>query len=113
MPEVTTVLWSSGDTRVERIVSRGHHSPDGFWYDQTEDEFVVLLDGAARLELEDGTTFALARGDTFVLPAGCRHRVAWTDPACATIWLAVFCRPAAAAPPVDREAVHAGHIEEP
>lgn len=32
--ELFQTLAGSGDVRVERIVSRGHRSPEGFWYDQ-------------------------------------------------------------------------------
>lgn len=93
--ELTTALWRCGETRIERIVSRGHRSPEGFWYDQAEDECVVVLEGEARLEFDDGRVMMLRRGDGCVLPAGCRHRVAWTAPDVETIWLAVFCRPTA------------------
>lgn len=41
--------------RIERIISHGHASPEGFWYDQGQSEWVVVLKGAARLQFEDGT----------------------------------------------------------
>jgi len=89
------VLSRPAGCRVERIVSRGHRSPEGFWYDQDEDEWVVLLEGAARLAFADGRTVALAPGDWVELPAHARHRVEWTAPDRATVWLAVFARPRA------------------
>jgi len=76
--------------RIERIVSHGHRSPDGFWYDQRETEWVALLTGAARIAFDDGREVRLTPGDHLLLPAHTRHRVAWTDPAQATVWLAVF-----------------------
>ena len=77
--------------RIERIISRGQVSPPGFWYDQTESEFVVLVAGAARLRFEDEPTDReLKPGDTCDIPAGRRHRVTWTDPEHATVWLAIF-----------------------
>lgn len=88
--EHVSVLARAGTTRVERIVSRGHASPEGFWYDQAEAEWVMVLEGSARLEIEGQGTLALGAGDHVLLPARCRHRVAWTDPHRDTIWLAVF-----------------------
>jgi len=87
--ELTSVLHS-GVCRVERIVSRGHASPPSFWYDQSEDEFVLVMQGEARLEFADGTQQGMKRGDWCMLPAHKRHRVAWTSPDVDTIWLAVF-----------------------
>jgi GNAT superfamily N-acetyltransferase len=90
--ELVTVL-ADGSARVERIVSRGHASPPGAWYDQDEHEWVAVIAGAARLEIADGDairTVALGPGDWIDLPRRCRHRVAWTTPDADTIWLAVF-----------------------
>lgn len=76
--------------RIERILSTGQSSPEGFWYDQAEDEFVLLLAGAARLCLEgSGEAVQLAPGDWMHLPAGCRHRVEWTSADPPALWLAV------------------------
>lgn len=74
--------------RIERIVSHGHASPAGFWYDQPQAEFVVLLRGAARLRFDDGVC-ELRPGSCINIPAHCRHRVEWTDPDEPTVWLAV------------------------
>jgi cupin 2 domain-containing protein len=77
--------------RVERIVSRGHASPQGFWYDQDEAEWVVLLRGAAALRFEgDERDVVLRPGDHVDIPAHTRHRVQWTAPDQDTVWLAVF-----------------------
>ena len=75
---------------VERIVSRGHRSPAGFWYDQEWDEWVMVLQGAAGLEFHGRTPLVeLAPGDHMMIPAHARHRVAWTSENQPTVWLAV------------------------
>ncbi len=84
-------LLSRPGIRVERIVSTGQASPPGFWYDQAEGEWVVLLSGAAGLRFEhEQYTRLLAAGDCLDIPPHYRHRVEWTAPGTATIWLAVF-----------------------
>jgi cupin 2 domain-containing protein len=87
--EITTLLSSPG-LRIERIVSRGHASPPGYWYDQTQAEWVIVLAGQAELRFEDdNTAMRMEPGDWLHIPAHRRHRVEWTDPTQATIWLAV------------------------
>ncbi len=81
-------LLARPGVRIERIVSTGHAAPAGEFQDQDWDEWVLLVEGSAGLEL-DGTDVRLARGDHLLIPAGTRHRVAWTDPDRPTIWLAV------------------------
>jgi len=80
-------LCAGGTFRLERIVSRGASSPPGLWYDQERPEWVALVAGHATLELEADRRLELAAGDSLLLPAGCRHRVAATSPD--TIWLAL------------------------
>ena len=87
--EVTDILWDNGNLRVERIVSRGNVSPDGFWYDQDEDEWVSVLQGSAVLEFPDSKA-ELNPGDTIFLPAHRRHRVAFTSTEPPCVWLCVF-----------------------
>ena len=88
--EIFQSLASGLHARVERIISRGHSTEPGYWYDQTEAEWVMLLQGAATLDFEDGEQICLAAGDYVDIPAGRKHRVAWTDPDAVTIWLAVY-----------------------
>ncbi len=77
--------------RIERIVSQGQASPPGFWYDQAEGEWVLLLAGAARLRFADETEARILKpGDWLEIPPHRRHRVDWTDPAVPTVWLAIF-----------------------
>ncbi|MGM0983317.1 MAG: cupin domain-containing protein [Pseudomonadota bacterium] len=82
-------LASGRDVSIERIVSRGHRSPEEGWYDQPQHEWVVVLQGRAVLAFEQGEDVELAPGDHLTIPSHCRHRVAWTDPQQATVWLAV------------------------
>jgi cupin 2 domain-containing protein len=88
--ELFETLAEAGNVRIERIVSHGQATPEGEWYDQGWDEWVLLLAGSAGLliEGEDGPR-PLKPGDYLMIPARCRHRVAWTDPEQITIWLAV------------------------
>lgn len=90
--ELVTVLSENAGVRIERIVSTGHASPEGFWYNQDEHEWVVVLKGKATLAFEDGETLRMLPGDHILIPAHRRHRVEWTSPDEPTIWLAVFYR---------------------
>ena len=82
-------LLQAGQLKLERIVSKGHASPEGFWYDQPSSEWVLLLQGAAVVQVEGQGNFRLEAGGYLNLPAHTRHRVEWTDPEQETIWLAV------------------------
>jgi cupin 2 domain-containing protein len=88
--EVVETLLTRGVVRIQRIVSTGQASPPGFWYDQDEDEFVVLLAGAATLSFADGRELAMRPGDVVDIPAHCRHRVESTQADPPTLWLAIF-----------------------
>lgn len=83
-------LLRTENVRIERIVSKGHASPEHGWYDQTENEWVIVLEGSGRLLFEDGSEVALNQGDYVDIPAHSRHKVIWTDPDVITVWLAVF-----------------------
>ena len=87
--ELVQTLLSTPGVRIQRIVSLGHASPEGFWYDQAEHEWVLLLKGAARLRFEGEEPIELGPGSFVNIPAHRRHRVEWTDPDRATVWLAV------------------------
>lgn len=88
--ELAETLLHSDSVRIERIVSCGHASPRDFWYDQEQNEWVVLLKGAARLRVEgDAAPVEMKPGDFLNLPAHKRHRVEWTTPDEPTVWLAV------------------------
>ena len=90
--ELFDTLVETGSVRIERIISEGHATPPGEWYDQEQDEWVLLVSGAATLLFENDTApHSLKPGDHVMIPAGCRHRVEWTDAGRKTIWLAVHC----------------------
>ena len=75
--------------RIERIVSHGQASPADFWYDQDEDEWVLVVAGEAVIELEGpAEVVTLQRGDWLMIPARRRHRVLFTESP--TVWLAVW-----------------------
>jgi len=79
--------------RLERIVSTGHATPPGEWYDQDRDEWVVVLRGRARVRIEgEAEDRRLSVGDHLLLRAHVRHRVEWTDPTAPTVWLALHYR---------------------
>ena len=91
--ELVETLCRSEQVRIERIVSRGHASPEDFWYDQQWHEFVLLVSGRARLAFADGRApVALSAGDWLDIRAHELHRVEWTDPGQDTVWLAVHYR---------------------
>jgi len=88
--EIFDTLCSTDNVRIERIVSRGHASPEGFWYDQENNEFILIVQGSAGLRLEnESDIMVLKTGDYLNIGAHVKHRVEWTDPAGETIWLAV------------------------
>ena len=87
-------IFKSDTVRIERIISTGQTSPKDFWYDQSENEWVCILQGSAVLSIQDPqgntTTQTLTKGNTKNLPAHTKHRVDYTDINEVTIWLAVF-----------------------
>jgi cupin 2 domain-containing protein len=80
-------LLENSSVRIEKIVSHRHSSPEGFWYDQAQDEWVVVLRGAATLEFADGELIDMKEGDYLTIPRHVKHRVRQTSPE--TLWLAV------------------------
>jgi cupin 2 domain-containing protein len=90
--ELVDILLERPGMRIERIVSTGQATPEGEWYDQESDEFVLLMAGAARLRIEgEHEDRELEEGDWLLLPAHCRHRVTWTRADPPTIWFAIHC----------------------
>ncbi|MDR0338323.1 MAG: GNAT family N-acetyltransferase, partial [Planctomycetaceae bacterium] len=84
-------VFQTEQVRIERIVSTGQASPPGFWYDQTEGEWVIVLRGEATLKFKDGTTKRrLTPGDYIYIPPHKKHRVSSTSEKQTTVWLAVF-----------------------
>ena len=88
--EIFDTICLSDNVKIERIVSRGHASPEGFWYNQERSEFILIVQGSAGLKIENERDFVVLKtGDYLIISAHVKHRVEWTDPACDTIWLAV------------------------
>ena len=89
--ELSCVLCRGPGWRLERIHSCQASSPEGFWYDQKEHEWVCLMQGSARLLFEDqAESLELVRGDVLKIKARRRHRLIATDPSPGTVWLALF-----------------------
>lgn len=84
-----TLLLGDGPVKLEHIISMGHVSPPGFWYEQETDEWVALLTGSASVEFEDGKMVHMRAGDYIMLPSGTRHRVAYTCKTTPCVWLAL------------------------
>ncbi|MEN6374855.1 MAG: cupin domain-containing protein [Smithella sp.] len=89
--ELSAEIASGNKFKMERILSRRHHSPEGFWYNQDENEWVILLQGSAGLRFAGREELVVLRpGDYVLIPRHLRHRVEWTDPDQDTVWLALF-----------------------
>lgn len=86
--EQELLAFSKG--RVVRIVSFGNTSPQGFWYEQTEDEWVVVLSGVGEIEWADGAKLRLEQSDNVFIPANKKHRVSYTSSNPPCIWLAIY-----------------------
>jgi cupin 2 domain-containing protein len=89
--EVLSTILRANGLRIEQIVSQGQASPPGFWYNQEESEWVIVLEGHAAVQFEgEPEIVELQRGSYVNIPAHVRHRVAWTDPDQKTVWLVVY-----------------------
>jgi cupin 2 domain-containing protein len=88
--ELFTLLLKDKNVRIERIVSQGQRTPVGEWYDQMQNEWVIMLQGEAVIEYETMEQHALKTGDFLFIPAHTKHRVSWTATLQKTVWLAIF-----------------------
>jgi cupin 2 domain-containing protein len=88
--ECVEILLTHQNVRIERIVSQGHSTPIGQWYDQTEHEWVMVLQGTGVIEYANDERVILNVCDYLYLPAHLKHRVASTSEHEQTIWLAIF-----------------------
>jgi cupin 2 domain-containing protein len=88
--EFSKILAFGQSMRIEQIISTGQISASNFWYDQTENEFVTVLQGEAKILFDNGIEEHLVQGDYLTIPAHCRHKVTYTSTEPACIWLAVF-----------------------
>ena len=88
--EIIEILVENQDIRIERIISKGQKSPEGFWYNQNQNEFVLLLKGYAIIEFENRNDVELKSGDFLIISTNEKHRVKYTNTNNETIWLTVF-----------------------
>jgi cupin 2 domain-containing protein len=92
--EVFQTLAENGAVRIERIISHGQATPEGEWFDQELDEWVLLLSGSAKIFFENNVSpLRMKPGDYIMIAARQRHRVVWTDSKVQTVWLAVHFPP--------------------
>lgn len=90
--ECFTTLAKAQSVKIERIVSKGHASPSGDWYDQADNEWLIVIEGQAILSFVSQSDIHLGVGDYLNIPARKKHRVKWTPSDVETIWLAVHYR---------------------
>ena len=88
--EYTEIILQNEHLRLERIISSGHISPEGFWYEQDEDEWVMVMAGEGEIIWENGEVSLLKGGESLLIPRKKRHRVSYTSTNPPCIWLAVF-----------------------
>lgn len=86
--EIFETLLKNEKVKIERIISYGQTTNEKFWYDQKEDELVVILKGDAKIKYESGELFELKEGSSLYIKAHTKHQVIYT--ANPTIWLAIF-----------------------
>ena len=87
--ELFESIIQTKDIKIERIISCGQFSPESGWYDQEKSEWVMVLEGKAILEFEEGKEVALGKNDFINILPHQKHKVKWTDPEQKTIWLAI------------------------
>jgi len=87
--ELFETLVKTDAIHIERIISKGHSTPKDGWYDQDQNEWVLVLKGVACLAFEDGSEASMGPGDSLEIPAHVKHKVEWTDPEEETVWVAV------------------------
>ncbi|MEK6888897.1 MAG: cupin domain-containing protein [Nanoarchaeota archaeon] len=88
--EIFETIIQSKNCKIERIISHGQETTKGKWYNQEENEFVIVLKGNAKILFENKETIALKEGDYIDIPKNIKHRVEETSDKEGTIWLAVF-----------------------
>lgn len=88
--EVFSEILTGRNIVIRRIVSQGQSSPESGWYDQEENEWVIVLKGEGKILFESGDVHHLIKGGYLNIPAHTKHKVLWTSPAMKTIWLAVY-----------------------
>ena len=87
--EIFNLLVENNNVKIERIISKGHTSPESGWYDQEHNEWIIVLKGEALISFEGSEKVHLKIGDHVNILAHTKHKVMWTIPNSETIWLAV------------------------
>jgi len=87
--EVFELLVQNENIKIERIISKGHTSPETGWHDQEKIEWVIVLKGEAIISFEHGKELNLKAGDYINIPANTKHKVTWTNQTSETIWIAI------------------------
>jgi len=87
--EVTEDILKNSKFKIERIISRGHITAEGEWYDQETDEWVMLLTGSSIIKFDDNIEIKMEPGDFLNIPAHKKHRVIYTDNQTESIWLTI------------------------
>lgn len=87
--EIFKCLVQGENIKIERIISRGHVSPASGWYDQDQNEWVIVLKGSASIAFENETVIDLGEGDYLNILAHTKHRVIHTSAITETIWLTI------------------------
>ncbi len=87
--ELVETLCRDKNIHIERIISKGNTTPPGQWYDQEHNEWVILLQGSATLELKNKEKVNLSEGDYLLIPSRLKHRVSYTSEEPLCIWLAI------------------------
>lgn len=88
--ELFEILLNNDRVLIERVVSTGQITPEGEWYDQERDEWLIVLQGEGELGYEDGSRIKLSKGDYLLIPAHQKHRVEYTSSEPPCIWLTIF-----------------------
>ena len=88
--ELFESLFKNDRVFIERIISTGQITPEGEWYDQDKNEWLIVLQGEGELSYEDGSRIKLTSGDYLFIPAHQKHRVEYTSTEPPCIWLTIF-----------------------
>ncbi len=87
--EIIDDIIKTDALKIERIISKGHVSPTSGWYDQPDNEWVIVIKGKARILIKGEKEVTLIPGSYLHLPAHTKHKVTWTTPNSETVWLAI------------------------
>ena len=88
--ELFETLLNHDQVLIKRIISTGQVTPAGEWYDQEQNEWLIVLQGSGELSYEDNSRIKLKTGDYLLIPAHLKHRVEYTSTEPACIWLTIF-----------------------